>query len=257
MTSSLLMPSETLRTHLLEPSLKHNLIQSAELWRVRKTTSNEDKGFWVSSEHLRPYTLEAVSPHRTDAPQPSSSTPVELETISPRSEYSSGGSNRKEPRPTVEDTLDAVRELGLNTSDVVFGVGILKIELRKMDDGTEYDLAALPTNVCGWPVKYTKLSDSKEPERPAVTRRKKSKAGEGSLQVFPRMHFRETIDAARNLRLNIRDFVFSNGSLKIVLEKMDDGSEYDLATLTTTINGWPVVYTCLKDKMGTGLGDVE
>jgi len=243
--SSSLMPSETLRTPLLEHTLKHNLTKSAESWRVRKIASDEDKGFWVSSEHLRPYTLEAVSPHQTDAPQPSFSTPVGHETISHRSESSSRGSNRKVSRQTVEDTLDAVRELDLNTSDVVFGVGILNIELRRMNYGTEYDLAALPTNVHGWPVKYTKLSDS-EPEKTPVTRRREPKVGEDSLQAFPRMHFRKTLEAARNLRLNARDFVFSNGSLRIVLEKMDDGADNDLVTLPKTINGWPVIFTCLK-----------
>ena len=121
----------------------------------------------------------------------------------------------------------------------------MNIELRRMNYGTEYDLAALPTNVHGWPVKYTKLSDS-EPEKTPVTRRREPKVGEDSLQAFPRMHFRKTLEAARNLRLNARDFVFSNGSLRIVLEKMDDGADNDLVTLPKTINGWPVIFTCLK-----------
>ncbi|PVH72036.1 hypothetical protein DL98DRAFT_82034 [Cadophora sp. DSE1049] len=245
------MPSETLRTPLLTKSMDSNLILTAESWRVRRTTGGDENPFWVPSEHLQPYAREKLSSYRADAPHSSPSTSVWHETNPLGTGSRSHRRDRRESRPQVQDTLDAVRELGLNTSDVVFGDGLLKIELRKMDDGTEYDSTTLPTTVKGWPVNYTRLSDRKEPER------KNPKLGDDPLPTFPRLHFATTLDAIRDLRLHTKDFVFSNGSLKIELEKMDDGAEYDLTTLPTTINGWPVTYTSLSDKKEPESGDGE
>ncbi|KAK0108554.1 hypothetical protein ONS95_003352 [Cadophora gregata] len=133
-----------------------------KLWRVKATSTSEDTALWVPAVYLRPCVDDESLVHVGNAPDLSHSNSVKHQINQAQIETRPRKAATKSD-PQVQNTLDAVREMCLNTSDVVFTGDVLTIELRKKNDGTEYDLTTLPNTVNGWPVKYMRLSDKKEP----------------------------------------------------------------------------------------------
>lgn len=77
------------------------LMNSAESWRVRRTTSGEYKPIWVPSEHLQPYTRDQLTLDSANTWHSSPSTSIWHETYPGGTESRTRRRNPMEPLSQV------------------------------------------------------------------------------------------------------------------------------------------------------------